>query len=150
MTASTRRVALGAILAAPLASAPACAASATASAVELRFISLAAAALPDMQEQRRLWAIARNLYDEACRQFPCGSSAQREASPIWQQYNEYWQQSSAIIERLFEQFEPYMYVRMTTERGILLKIYSMTCIYEDDEVCWADLEAFAKGIATCA
>lgn len=150
MMASTRRAALGAILTAPLAPMPACAAQALASDKEKQFISLAVAALPEIQEQRRIWAMARDLYDEACRQFPCASDGQREASPVWQQYNEYWRQSSDIIERLFAAFEPFMSVQMKTERGILLKIYSMTCIYEDDEVCWTDLEAFAKGLAPCA
>ncbi|WP_267428069.1 hypothetical protein [Methylobacterium sp. GC_Met_2] len=152
MSASTRRAALGAILAAPLASVPVVAAIPPA-AYEADFIALMIAATPTLREHDRLWKIACALYRDVEREFPWGGGRWqlREASEVWAAYDTAWQAASAVHLELEDTFERFQGRPMVTERGVLMKMRlgrTLDGLFEDDS--WHDLARLFEEGTLCA
>lgn len=137
MTASTRRAALGAILAAPLASVPAMAASNTVSGDEARFLALAPRIVSMLDEMDRVWAIARPLYEKwnAAREALYGRSwRDHEDLPEWHDYVSARQPADDLDEALDDLYAPFMNVRFVSFDAILLRHrIGMTLEHFDDD-----------------
>lgn len=136
MTASTRRAALGAILAAPLASLPVMAAASAVTAVEARFLALAPRVVPLLDEYDRLWEASRPFY-EAYRQvadvrWRAGMQDTHDG-PEWRAYEESRRRADEIDDILLGLYEPFRDERFVGFEAILLRHrFAMTFDWADD------------------
>ena len=162
MTASTRRAALGAIFATPLASVTAVALTGEIASDlpdhEARFLALAPAPLPKLVEYDRLWAESTELYSVAERAHPhpdprvfdldaLKESARRlVAAPEWIAYLDARRPADDLDSDIDETVAPFMDLAMVSLSAILLKYrIGMTLPqYEDDAI--SDLSRLAKEV----
>ncbi|MCJ2048540.1 hypothetical protein [Methylobacterium sp. J-070] len=130
MTASTRRAALGAILAAPLASVPAVAALSHLPGQESRFIAIGPQLVQLLDEYDRLWAPVRSYYEaweRAAERFPIPRWQLAEKLPEWGAYLAAREPADAVNDRLVSLYEPFEDEPMTTLPAILLRLrYALT------------------------
>lgn len=153
MAASTRRAALGAILAAPLASMPAVAATSTVSGDEARFLALAPRLIALLDEYDRLWLLKDEPYAtwEAAREKRFGQSYRRETeeTPEYHAYIEARRPADELDAILEELYEPFQDIRLVTIEAIMLRHrYGMTFETFRDDVL-EDLDAIWRARA-CA
>lgn len=154
MTTSTRRAALGAILAGPLAGIAVAASPSKGGQLghlpdmEAQFLSLAPMMLPKLAEFDRLWAEAGRLYrvaESSCPRpdpefFNCiaEQAADRRmiAAPAWRAYMLAREPVDELDNLLDEIVSPFMNLPMTSFPAILLKYrIGMTLgQYEDDAI----------------
>jgi hypothetical protein len=161
MTASTRRAALGAILAAPLTGGTVMAlpsASTSLSDHEARFLALAPTLLPKLTEFDRLWEESSRLYDEARQAHPRpdpeifdlaaqeGAPKSIKVTPEWQAYLASREPTDELDSQLDAVLLPFMDEPMVSFPAILLKCRIGMSLrqYQDDAV--GDLERLAKEV----
>ncbi|MCJ2053929.1 hypothetical protein [Methylobacterium sp. J-070] len=142
MTVSTRRAALGAILAAPLASVPAVALTATVRSDlpddEARFLALAPRMIALLNEYDRLWLLKDEPYAawEKARLKVHGRKwkHQSENLPEWHAYIAARRPADAIDSVLEELYEPFAHVRFVSFEAIMLRHrYGMTFSWAEDD-----------------
>lgn len=128
MTASTRRAALGAILAAPPASVPAGATvSAPASNLaehEAELLALAPRLIPLLDEFDRLWSQVAPFYEaweRASKRLRPRDWQAMEQLPEWAAYIEARRPADELDHQIEALYEPYMNVSVNILAGIMLK-----------------------------
>ena len=124
VTRSTRRAALGAILAVPLASMPVVAAPDSLSDDEVRFLALAPRLVPLLIEYDRVWAASKPYY-EAYRKaadaaYNCGKHDATDL-PEWHAYGESRERADEIDAIAEELYQPFWNVRFVSFEAILLR-----------------------------
>lgn len=130
MTASTRRAALGAILAAPLASVPAVAALAPLPDHEARLIANGPELVRLLDEYDRLWGPVHAYYEaweRASERFPVPRWQSAEKLPEWGAYLAARAPADDVNDRIEALYSPDTRQRMTTLPAILLRLrYALT------------------------
>jgi type IV secretory pathway TrbF-like protein len=120
---TSRRAALGAILAAPLASVPAVSA-ATLSEPEARFLALAPKLLALCELHDRVWPLSREPYEQWCREIDRSNRPWREGDDDLPSYHAYCAArapADRADEEAFELCKPFEDVRFTSFEAILLR-----------------------------
>ncbi|WP_267356480.1 MULTISPECIES: hypothetical protein [unclassified Methylobacterium] len=129
MTASTRRAALGAILAAPLASVPAVAVAPHLPDHEARLLAIGPQLVSLLDEYDRLWALVHPYYEaweQASERFPIPRWQHAERLPEWAAYLAARRPADAVNDRIEALYSPDD-EPMTTLPAILLRLrYAMT------------------------
>ncbi|MGX9982942.1 hypothetical protein [Methylobacterium fujisawaense] len=151
MTASTRRAALGAILAAPLASAPAIASTSALSDDEVRFVALGPQIVPMLDEYDRIWEAKAPFYEawSKASEKIRGPSNGSEEIPEWHAYVESRRPADEIDNSLDEMLMPFEGIRFVSFEAIMLRHrIAMTFDYRADDV-EADVRAYWEARA-CA
>lgn len=121
MTASTRRAALGAILAAPLASLPAIAALGS---DETRFLASASRIVAMLNEYDRLWAASRPFYEawlKAAEHLIGDRYLERDTIPEWGTYCESRRAADEIDAELYDLHESFEGVQFQSADAIMLR-----------------------------
>lgn len=125
MSVSTRRAALGAILAAPMASVPVAAALSTLSGDEARFLALAPRIVPMLDRFDRIWAAAHEFYeawDAAQKKLNTDKWTEKsEHLPEWHAYVAARAPSDEIDEAFAELYQPFEDVRFVSFEAIMLR-----------------------------
>lgn len=128
MSASTRRAAFGAILAAPLASVPA--AAVPLSDLELRLLAIGPRLVALLDEFDQLWPdheSAFEAYQLAAEHLCYSQHAARQALPEWAAYIEARRPADAVHELIDVLYEPFINKPMRSFEAIMLKHrYGMT------------------------
>lgn len=130
MSASTRRAALRAILAAPLASVPAVAAAFALPDDEACFLAIGPRLVRLLDEHDRLWPAAHERYEawnRARDRFPIPHWPAAEALPEWHAYLAARRPSDAVNDAIEALYEPFAEMVLTTLPAILLRVrYALT------------------------
>lgn len=154
MTASTRRAALGALLALPAASLPAIAESPDVSVAEAQLLAIGPQLVRLLNEYDRRWApvdACFQVWEAACgRLRAAGRWKEREDIPEWKAYlaaREPVDEVGDVVEALFEPFQD---TPLTTLPAVLLRYrYAMTFdAFRDDAL--ADLDRLWREGKLCA
>lgn len=152
MSASTRRAALGAIFAAPLASVPAVASTFALSNDEVRFVALGPQIVPMLDEYDRIWEAKAPFFaawEKIADKFRGEDYDKGQETAEWRAYVESRSPADEIDNLLEGILAPFEGVRFVSAEAIMLRHrIALTFDYREDDVA-ADVRAYWEG-RTCA
>lgn len=150
---TSRRAALGAILAAPLASVPAVAAPAALPDYEVRLIALGPQLIALCDELDRLWPASHETYaawSKASQKFPTPCWEKAELLPEWQDYLDTREPLDAVDDQIDQLVGSFIREPMQSLPGITLRL-RYAASYEGEEAgALADLCEYLRRHPPCA
>ncbi|MGE8126844.1 hypothetical protein ACQKQD_07690 [Methylobacterium sp. NPDC080182] len=152
MTASTRRAALGAILAAPLASVPALAATQNLPEAEARFIAIGPQLVPLLDEFDRLWAIAKAAHADwwkAGEHLPRPRWPAMESLPEWKIYSDLVEPAEKVGDAAWALYDPFDGLHLTSLQAVLLRC-RWAASFDLEEEAMADIKRLWREGTICA
>ncbi|MCJ2049324.1 hypothetical protein [Methylobacterium sp. J-070] len=127
VTPSTRRAALGAILAAPLASVPVVANFPDSGKLpddEARFLAIGPQLVQLLNEYDRLWAVAKTAHADwwkAGEHLPSPRWPAMESLPEWKVYSDLVEPAEKVGDAIRALYEPFDGLHLTSLRAVLLR-----------------------------